>query len=53
MKKSIFLLVAAFIANTAIQAQTCLSNELAYRIKNEGFANSDSPTQSWKKSPNS
>ena len=40
MKKSIFLLVAAFIANTAIQAQTCLSNELAYRIKNEGFANS-------------
>ena len=40
MKKSIFLLVAAFIANTALQAQTCLSNELAFRIKNEGFANS-------------
>ena len=40
MKKSIFLLLAAFIANTALQAQTCLSNDLAYRIKNEGFANS-------------
>ena len=40
MKKNIFLLVAAFIANTALQAQTCLSNELAFRIKNEGFANS-------------
>lgn len=40
MKKSIFLLLAVFIANAALQAQTCLSNELAYRIKNEGFANS-------------
>ena len=40
MKKSIFLLLAVFLANTALQAQTCLSNDLAYRIKNEGFANS-------------
>ena len=36
MKKSIFLLLAVFITNAALQAQTCLSNELAYRIKNEG-----------------
>ena len=40
MKKSIFLLLAAFIANTAMYAQTCLSNEIAYKVKNEGFANS-------------
>ena len=40
MKKSIFLLLAAFMTNTALLAQTCLSSELAYRIKNEGFANS-------------
>ena len=40
MKKSFFLLLAAFIANTAVQAQTSLSNEVAYKVKNEGFANS-------------
>ena len=34
------MLLAAFIVNTAMQAQTCLSDELAYRIKNEGFAHS-------------
>ncbi len=40
MKKSILLLVAIFMANAASFAQTCLPNDIAYRVKNEGFANS-------------
>ena len=40
MKKSIFLLLAVLTTHTVMYAQTCLSNELVYRVKNEGFANS-------------
>ena len=40
MKKSIFLLIAACLTNTAIFAQTCLSDDIAYKVKNEGFAKS-------------
>ena len=40
MKKSIFLLLAVFMSNIALQAQTRLSDEVAYKVKNEGFANS-------------
>jgi hypothetical protein len=40
MKKSILLLVAIFMANAVSFAQTCLPNDIAYRVKNEGFANS-------------
>ena len=40
MKKSIFLLIAACLANTAIFAQTCLPDDIAYKVKNEGFAKS-------------
>ena len=40
MKKSIFLLLAVFLTNAALLAQTCLPNDVAYRVKNEGFANS-------------
>ena len=40
MKKSILLLLVVFITNIALYAQTCLSNELVYKVKNEGFAKS-------------
>ena len=41
MKKSLFLLVALFaMASYVTYAQSTLSNEVAYRIKNEGFSNS-------------
>ena len=40
MKKNIFLLIALLMANAASFAQTCLPNDIAYRVKNEGFANS-------------
>ena len=40
MKKNIFLLMALLMANAASFAQTCLPNDIAYRVKNEGFANS-------------
>ena len=40
MKKVVFLMFAVFIANIASYAQTCLSSEFAYKVKNEGFANS-------------
>ena len=40
--KKLVSIVAAFcaMANVAAYAQTALSNEVAYRVKNEGFANS-------------
>ena len=41
MKKALFLLVALFaMASYVTYAQSTLSNEVAYRIKNEGFSNS-------------
>lgn len=41
MKKALFLLVALFtVASAATYAQSTLSNEVAYKIKNEGFSNS-------------
>lgn len=41
MKKALFLLVALFtVASSATYAQSALSNEVAYKIKNEGFSNS-------------
>ncbi len=41
MKKLISFAAAVFaMANVAAYAQTALSNEVAYKIKNEGFANS-------------
>ena len=41
MKKALFLLVALFaMASYATYAQSTLSNEVAYKIKNEGFSNS-------------
>ncbi len=41
MKKVVFLLLAvSAMANVAVQAQNRLSDELAYRVKSEGFANS-------------
>ena len=40
MRKNIFLLIAILMANAASFAQTCLPNDIAYRVKNEGFANS-------------
>lgn len=41
MKKVVFLLLAvSAMANVAVQAQNRLSDELAYKVKTEGFANS-------------
>ena len=40
MKKLVFLLLAVFLGNAAMYAQTCLPNELAYKVKHEGLANS-------------
>lgn len=41
MKKLVSFVAAVFaMANVAAYAQTALSNEVAYKIKNEGFANS-------------
>lgn len=41
MKKALFLLVALFaVTSLATYAQSTLSNEVAYKIKNEGFSNS-------------
>lgn len=40
MKKNVLLLMAAMVASAVSYAQTCLPNDLAYRVKNEGFANS-------------
>ena len=40
MKKNIFLLAAILLANAASFAQTCLPNDIANKVKNEGFANS-------------
>ena len=40
--KKIILSLAALVAtaNVALYAQTCLSPELAYKVKNEGFSKS-------------
>lgn len=40
MKKLVFLLLAVFLGNAAMYAQTCLPDELAYKVKHEGLANS-------------
>lgn len=40
MKKNVFMLIAALFLGNAVSAQTCLSDEIAYKVKNEGFANS-------------
>ena len=40
MKKIVLLLFATWMTNVASYAQTCLTNDLAYRVKHEGFANS-------------
>lgn len=40
MKRVVSLLFAVLLANTAINAQTCLPADLAYKVKNEGFAKS-------------
>lgn len=40
MKKNVFLLLAAWMCMQAVIAQTCLPEEIAYKVKNEGFAKS-------------
>jgi hypothetical protein len=40
MKKNIFMLLAALLYIQAAVAQTCLPSEIAYKVKTEGFANS-------------
>lgn len=40
MKRSIICLAAAIVASGVIQAQTCQSDEMAYRVKEEAFENS-------------
>lgn len=41
MKKVVFLMLAvSAMANVAVQAQNRLSDEIAYKVKSEGFANS-------------
>ena len=40
MKRVFSLLLAVLLANTAVNAQTSLPADLAYKVKNEGFAKS-------------
>lgn len=40
MKKNVFMLLAAWMCMQAVVAQTCLPEEIAYKVKNEGFAKS-------------
>ncbi|MBR6621965.1 MAG: M20/M25/M40 family metallo-hydrolase [Bacteroides sp.] len=40
MKKNVFMLLAAWMCMQAVVAQTCLPEEVAYKVKNEGFAKS-------------
>ena len=40
MRKSVFMLLAALCCIQVAIAQTCLPEEIAYKVKNEGFANS-------------
>lgn len=40
MRKFLLMAIAAYAANLAVSAQTCLSDELAFKVKNEAFNNS-------------